>query len=101
MALTRVTTVNELPPGAAMQVVVNGKTIALFNINGTFHAIDDVCTHRGASLSEGLLDGVEIVCPWHGARFDVTTGQHLCPPATKGLTCYRVEVAGDDVQIDL
>jgi nitrite reductase/ring-hydroxylating ferredoxin subunit len=101
MAFTKVATVQDVPAGKAKQVVVNGKTLALVNVNGTFYAIDDTCTHRGAPLSEGDVEGQELTCPWHGARFDVTTGSHLCPPAPKGVTAYRVQVVGDEVQVDV
>ena len=101
MAFTKVATVQDVPAGKARQVVVNGKTLALVNVNGTFYAIDDTCTHRGAPLSEGDVEGQELTCPWHGARFDVTTGAHLCPPAPKGVTAYKVQVVGDEVQVDV
>ena len=101
MAFTKVATVQEVPAGKAKQVVVNGKTLALVNLDGTFYAIDDTCTHRGAPLSEGDVEGQELTCPWHGARFDVTTGSHLCPPAPRGVTAYKVQVVGDEVQVDV
>jgi nitrite reductase/ring-hydroxylating ferredoxin subunit len=93
--------VAEVPPGAAKQVSVGGKTIALFNVGGTFHALDDTCPHRGASLSEGSVSGNEVTCPWHAARFDLGTGAHLCPPARTGVTCYKVQIVGDEVHVDV
>jgi nitrite reductase/ring-hydroxylating ferredoxin subunit len=101
MAFTKVATVQEVPAGTARQVVVNGKTLALVNVDGTYYAIDDTCPHRGAPLSEGDVEGQELTCPWHGARFDVTTGSHLCPPAPRGVTAYKVQVVGDEVQVDV
>jgi nitrite reductase/ring-hydroxylating ferredoxin subunit len=101
MAFTKVATVQEVPAGKAKQVVINGRTLALFNVNGAFHAIDDTCTHRGGPLSEGELQGKEVTCPWHGARFDVTTGAHLSSPAPSDVATYRVQVVGDEVQVDL
>jgi nitrite reductase/ring-hydroxylating ferredoxin subunit len=101
MAFTKVATVQEVPAGKARQVVVGGKTLALVNVDGAFYALDDTCPHRGAPLSEGDVEGQELVCPWHGARFDVTTGSHLCPPAPRGVTAYRVQVVGDEVQVDV
>jgi nitrite reductase/ring-hydroxylating ferredoxin subunit len=101
MAFTKVVTVQEVPPGGAKQVTVNGRTVALFNVGGSFHAIDDTCTHRGGPLSEGDLVGNEVTCPWHGARFNVTTGAHLCPPAPKDVSSYKVQVVGDEVQVDV
>jgi nitrite reductase/ring-hydroxylating ferredoxin subunit len=101
MAFTKVATVQEVPDGRAKQVAVNGRTIAVFNAGGTFYAIDDTCPHRGAPLWEGDLIGHEVTCPWHGARFDVTSGANLCPPARSGVTAYKVQVVGDEVQIEV
>jgi nitrite reductase/ring-hydroxylating ferredoxin subunit len=75
--------------------------VALFNLDGTFYAIEDTCPHRGAPLWEGELEGSELTCPWHGARFNITTGANLCPPAQKGVACYKVQVVGDEVQLDV
>src|SRR5438128_183867 len=72
VAFTKVATVQEVPPGKSKQVKVGNKTLALFNVNGAFHAIDDTCPHRGAPLWEGTLVGNEVTCPWHAAQFDVT-----------------------------
>jgi nitrite reductase/ring-hydroxylating ferredoxin subunit len=100
MPFTKVATTQEMPAGTARQVTVNGRTVALFNLNGTYHAIDDTCPHRGGPLSEGEVEGNEVTCPWHGARFDVTTGAHLCPPAQSGVAAYKVQVVGDEVQVE-
>jgi nitrite reductase (NADH) small subunit len=101
MAFVKVATVSEVPPSKAKQVTVGGKTLAIFNVNGTFYAIDDTCPHRGASLSEGELEGNQVTCPWHAAVFDVTSGAHLSPPARSDVACYKVQVVGDEVQVDV
>jgi nitrite reductase/ring-hydroxylating ferredoxin subunit len=101
MPFSRATAVEEIPPGKGKQVKVNGKVIAVFNANGGFYAIDDTCPHRGAPLSDGQLEGTEVVCPWHNAWFDLTTGAHLSPPAERGVGCYKVQVVGDEVQVDV
>lgn len=101
MPFTRVASLTEIPPGEAKQVTVNGKLLGLYNVEGTIYALDDVCTHRGAPLSEGFLVGSEVECPWHGARFNVTTGTHLCPPAPRAVACYKVQIVGDEVQVDV
>lgn len=101
MAFTKVATVAELPAGHAKCVAVGDRKIALFNVNGTYYAIDDTCTHRGGPLSEGTVGGTEVVCPWHGARFDLTTGRHLSPPARSSVTAFRVQVVGDEIQVDM
>jgi nitrite reductase/ring-hydroxylating ferredoxin subunit len=101
MPFTKVATTQELPAGTAKQVTVNGRKVALFNLNGAYHAIDDTCPHRGGPLSEGDVEGNQVTCPWHGARFDVTTGSHLCPPAQSGVPAYKVQVVGDEVQVEV
>jgi nitrite reductase/ring-hydroxylating ferredoxin subunit len=101
MAFTKVATVQEIPAGQAKKVKVSDKDVALFNVNGTFFAIDDTCPHRGGPLSEGELNGSEVVCPWHGARFNIATGAHLSPPAPRDVSAYKVQIVGNDVQIDV
>ena len=101
MAFVKVATVQEVPSGKAKQVKVGGKMVAVFNVNGSFHAIDDTCPHRGAPLSEGELEGQQVVCPWHAAVFDVTTGAHLCPPARGDVASYKVQIVGEEVQVDV
>ncbi len=95
----KVARTEEVPVGTARMVEVNGKEIALFNVGGSFHAIDNTCTHVGGSLSEGEIDGAEVTCPWHGAMFDVTTGQVLGPPAASNVTRYNVRVEDSDIEI--
>jgi 3-phenylpropionate/trans-cinnamate dioxygenase ferredoxin component len=83
-------------------VDVDGRPIALFNIDGEYHAIDDVCTHDGGPLAEGdLLEGGQIRCPRHCARFDIRTGRALSLPAFEPVSTHRVEVRGDDVYVAL
>ncbi len=84
-----------------MAVEVAGNKLALFNVDGTFYAIADTCTHRGGPLSEGTLEGSTVTCPWHGANFDVCTGKNLTPPAPAEVTSYNVRVAGDDIEIEI
>jgi len=76
----KVAKTDEISPGHGKLVEAGGKKIALFNVEGTFYAIDDTCTHVGGPLSEGSLDGKEVTCPWHGAIYDVTSGEVLGPP---------------------
>jgi nitrite reductase/ring-hydroxylating ferredoxin subunit len=101
MAFVTVATTQEVPAGRGKQVTVQGKTLALFNVDGTVYAIDDTCTHRAASLAEGECDGTEVICPWHGARFDLVTGIHKCPPASRGVAAYKVQVIGEEIQVDV
>ena len=87
--------------GQGKKFNVGGKHIALFNIEGTYYAIDDTCTHKGGPLSEGEIEGSNVTCPWHGAIFDVRTGEVLRPPAPIGVFRYNVRVVGDDIEIEI
>lgn len=93
--------VDEVSPGSAKLVEANGNEIALFNINGAFHALDNTCTHVGGPLCEGKVDGAQVTCPWHGAVFDINTGQVLGPPALEAVKRYNIRVEGSDVQIEI
>ncbi len=97
----KVAQTEEVVPGRGTLVEVNGRKIALFQVDGAYHAIDDACPHQGGPLSEGDLAGTEVTCPWHGAIFDVTTGAVLGPPATKGVTRHRVRVSGTSIEIEV
>jgi len=101
MAFTKVATLQEVPVGRSKQATVNKRKLALFNVGGTIYAIDDTCPHRGAPLWEGEVDNQEVTCPWHAARFSLTSGAALCPPARSGVTAYKVQVVGDEIQVDL
>ncbi len=96
----KVAETDEVPPGTATTVDLEGRPVALFNIDGTYYAIDDTCTHRGGPLSEGEVEGTIVRCPLHGATFDVTTGYVLGPPASDGVARYNVEVEGNDIKIE-
>ena len=97
----KVATTDEIAPRQAKLVEVGGREIALFNVDGDFHAIDNTCTHVGGPLCEGEIEGAEVTCPWHGAVFDVTTGQVLGPPAAESVTRYNVRVNGSDLEVEV
>ncbi len=90
-----------IAPGEAQLVDAAGKKIALFNVDGKFYAIDENCTPRGGPLSEGMLMGTEVTCPWHGAVFDVRTGSVLAPPAPQDVARYNVRVEGEDIEVEV
>ncbi len=92
---------SEIPAGGKKLLDVDGRAIALFNVAGVFYAIDDVCTHDGGPLAEGELEGTEIRCPRHGARFDVRTGKALSFPAFEPVETLPVEVRGEAIYLDL
>ena len=97
----RVASTEEIPDGQAKLVEVDGNEIAVFNVDGSFHAIDNSCTHVGGPLCEGEISGAEVTCPWHGAVFDVTSGQVLGPPAGSDVNRYNVRVSGSDIEIEV
>lgn len=95
----KVAEVSELPLGGKKLVEVDGLPVAIFNVDGDFYAIEDVCTHDGGPLAEGELKGDEVECPRHGARFSVRTGVALCMPAVEPIECYKVKIEGDNILV--
>jgi 3-phenylpropionate/trans-cinnamate dioxygenase ferredoxin subunit len=91
----------ELPNGARLRLEIDGQGIAVFNVAGSLYAIADVCTHDDGPLADGLLEGLELECPRHGARFDLASGKALLRPAVVDIPAYPVRVIGDEVQIGL
>lgn len=91
--------VDELAPGQRKLAFVDGRSIVLFNVDGTMYAIDNACPHNGASLASGQLEGCVLRCPAHGLRFDLRTG---CTPRTSGLslTTYPVQAVGLNLVVD-
>jgi len=87
----------EIAMGAGKVVTVGGKELAVFNVDGTFHAIDNECPHRGGPLAEGELDGCLVQCPWHAWQFDLTTGASVTDELT--VACYAVRVEGGAVLV--
>lgn len=92
---------SDLKSGDRIVVEVKGHYVAVFNVGGTFYAIEDVCTHDGGPLAEGELYDHEIECPRHGARFDIRTGKVLSMPAVTDVPRYEVRITGEDVQINI
>lgn len=97
----KVATVDEVPLNGAKLVEVDGVRIALFNLNGAYYAIEDVCTHDGGPLVEGeVVNEHEVRCPRHGARFDIRTGAALSMPAFEATASYEVFIQDQDLLID-
>jgi NAD(P)H-dependent nitrite reductase small subunit len=94
----RVASINEIPPGTGRMVEVAGEDIALFNFNGEYYAIDDLCPHRGASLAEGFLDGGKVFCPLHCFDFNLKTGECEMVSSLRVRT-YDVKISGEDIFI--
>lgn len=93
----RVAGTNDVKPGHGIVAEVNGKTLAIFNVDGTYHVTDNDCIHRGGPLGEGDLEGHVVSCPWHGWQFDVTTGECVKNPSAK-VNVYQVTVEGTDIK---
>ena len=87
--------------GKGTLVEVEGHRIALFNLGGEVFAIDDTCTHEGGPLSEGTVQGDQVICPWHGSRFSIVSGEAQALPAMEGVASYKVRVTDDDVEVEV
>lgn len=101
MARHRVATRSEIAPGTTRRVVADGVEILLCNVDGQLYAVEDVCTHDGGPLDQGDLEGANVVCPRHGATFDVRTGDVITLPAVVPLMTFAVSIEGDDVFVDV
>jgi nitrite reductase/ring-hydroxylating ferredoxin subunit len=92
--------VSDCPPGGCLEAAAEDRLVALFHVDGAWHALDGVCPHQGGPLGKGrLADGV-VTCPWHGWQFDVATGCHRLRPSLVQPR-FAVRVVGDEVQVDL
>ena len=92
---------DEIAGNAGKLIEVQGRQIALLREGDTYYALDNTCTHRGGPLAEGTIEQGEVVCPWHGAHFDLGTGQPTCPPASVEVNTYPVRLKGQDIEIEL
>ena len=90
---------NEMADGENIVIDVDGTDVAVFKIEGGFYAIEDVCSHDGAEIASGELDGYEIICPRHGARFCVKTGAVKSPPAYENIEVFPVRIENGKVQV--
>jgi naphthalene 1,2-dioxygenase system ferredoxin subunit len=91
----------DLADGEVLGVVIAGREIALYDLDGELHATDDICTHAYARLSDGWLDRGEIECPLHAGRFDVKTGKATAPPCIDAIKTYPVRLSGNEIQVKL
>jgi nitrite reductase (NADH) small subunit/3-phenylpropionate/trans-cinnamate dioxygenase ferredoxin subunit len=98
--LVTVAKTSEIAPGQAKAVDVKGAPVAIFNVGGTYYAIEDTCSHVGGPLSEGAVDGTMVTCPWHGWQYDVKTGVSETNPSVKVKT-YEVKTDGSSILISL
>lgn len=96
----KVASVSDLRPGERLWYDFPYETVVVFNVDGNYYAIADICTHDGGPLADGELEGCEIICPRHGARFDIRTGEALTMPAVVDVDSYEVRVEGDDILVE-
>lgn len=96
-AFVRAAALEEVPPGTLRAVRVNDVNVCLANADGQVYAFRDNCSHKDFPLSEGELDGTQIECAWHGARFDITTGRALRLPALRPIETFEVKVDGGEI----
>jgi len=92
--------VSSIAAGTARPFPIDGIEVLVCNVNGTFYAIEDVCTHDGAPLDQGQLEDKCIVCPRHGATFDVTTGEAITLPAVIPVMSFGVSIEGNDLLVE-
>ncbi|MBI3825884.1 MAG: Rieske 2Fe-2S domain-containing protein [Candidatus Rokubacteria bacterium] len=95
----RLGAVSDVPEGEGRVIEAGEGSVALFNVEGRFYAIDNTCPHRGGPLGDGDLEGRVVICPWHAWRWDVTTGANVNNPAVK-LACWPVIVEGEDLYLE-
>lgn len=89
----------KFPPNTSLAVQAEDIKIAVFNLNGEFHAIEDTCTHDHKTLIGGAIEGDQVICPWHGARFDIKTGEALSAPAYDPVATFETRVESGMVQV--
>ena len=93
MALHRVATLGEIPTDEGKIFEIEGAQIAVFQIDGKVHAIENACPHRGGPLGDGAVSGTNVICPWHGWQFDCKSGQSTVNPSVS-VRVYPVSIAG-------
>ena len=96
----RIASTADGPAGQSRELVAEDRIVALFNVDGQFHALDGICPHQGGPLGRGSLEGHVVTCPWHGWQYDVRTGQHLKIASICHLS-LPVRLEGDAVWVDL
>ncbi len=101
MATVKVAEVSDVPVGTGKVVQAGGKTLALFNLDGTFYALDNRCTHMGGPLGEGAVEANRVTCPWHGSIFNITTGEVVGSPARRPVATFPTHVDRDEILVDL
>lgn len=94
-----VATTDEMQPGDRIVVEIGEKWVVVFRVGDDYFALEDMCSHEEYYLSEGALDGYEVECAKHGARFDIRNGAVMAPPALVPVKWYATRVVGSEVQV--
>ena len=95
----RVASTTEIPQGTMKKIMLGNQQVLVVNVKDKFYAIGNVCTHMGGPLDQGILEGHEVECPWHGSHFDVATGQVKRGPAARPEPVYEIKVEGSDLKL--
>jgi len=96
---TKIANLSDVPKGTVKVFELHGEQIAVCNADGTIYAVADLCSHDNGPLDQGTLEGCQIECPRHGARFDIKTGEALCLPAVMPIPTYKVEQRGQEIWV--
>lgn len=92
--------VDEIAPGSGRQVKVGERLVGVFNLGGEYHAVDNICLHRGGPLCEGPIRGTVVTCPWHGWQYELKTGTLIQDPSV-GVSRHETRIVGDEVQVQI
>ncbi len=90
---------NELPPGERLNVSIDDEQILVFNVGGKLYAIGDICSHDGNMLDDAAVEGYEVICPRHGARFDIRNGKVTALPAVIDIPAYPVRIIDGHIEV--
>ena len=101
MNLIKICDLSEIPNGSIKKFEINDEEITICNINNQIFAINDNCSHDEASLQEGFIDGYEIECPVHGAKFDIRTGEVTCLPAVSPIKTYNIKINNGAIELEI
>ena len=99
-SFVHVADLSDIPPGTAKVVAVQNVEVALFNLEGSIYAIDNMCQHAGGPLGEGKIKGDVVICPWHGYRYHIKTGQYVKNP-DMSVACYQVKVEDGKISVSV
>lgn len=97
----RITSTQEFPEGERLFIEINGLSIVVYSLNGEYYATSDECSHDGGPIGDGEIEGYEIICPRHGARFDIRTGKVKRFPAVNDIANYPIRIVDENIEVGL